>query len=218
MVGEIDANASTPLSTQLQLAKEAHFALLPGEPFPDERQESSATQARTIPTANPVITATAGGAEGDRGGNILDALQGTNPRGEGHDHIIGPVVGGSIVIVAISGLLFWFRRRIVYKASTGDDAASKECFSDPSVQHEHLPGPHPYTAGDPIMSPISELGAPAIIAELGDDPLATGATGTSSFITTENKSGSRGCRTQALRSIDITLFIWRNGKWFSTEI
>ncbi|KAK5163558.1 uncharacterized protein LTR77_010507 [Saxophila tyrrhenica] len=65
MVGVINANASTSISTQIALARQADFQLLPGEPFPNEAQQASmASLAATATTASLTVTATAASESG----------------------------------------------------------------------------------------------------------------------------------------------------------
>ena len=57
MVGVINADSSTELVNQIELAKQSDYMLLPGEPFPQEEQTSN-------PCAQaPVTAAGLGGIE-----------------------------------------------------------------------------------------------------------------------------------------------------------
>jgi hypothetical protein len=59
MVGVINANASTSISTQISLAREASYQLIPGEPFPNEAQQASMESlAHTATTATLTVTET----------------------------------------------------------------------------------------------------------------------------------------------------------------
>ena len=59
MVGVINANASTPISTQISIARKANFQLIPGEDWPSEAQQASmASLAATATTATLTVTAT----------------------------------------------------------------------------------------------------------------------------------------------------------------
>jgi hypothetical protein len=112
MVGVINANASTSISTQIALARQADFQLLPGEPFPNEKQQASlASLAATATTATLTVTATG-------------AHESNEAYGYGHDHsddassnlptrsclsngaIAGIAVGAAIGGIAIAALFF----------------------------------------------------------------------------------------------------------------
>lgn len=116
MVGVINANASTPLSTQIGLARQADFQLLPGDPFPDEKQQASmASLAATATTATLTVTATA--ADSSETGEYSEYGQG-DPKDEEYSHdtglstgaIAGIAVGAAIAGIAAAVLVFLLMR------------------------------------------------------------------------------------------------------------
>lgn len=118
MIGVINANGSTPLSTQIRLAKEADYALLPGEPFPDEREESELTSiAATATTAT--ITAAPTGRETTPAGATSDSTQeeeaADGEGGLGTGTIVGIVIGAVAVAVITAALFFYIGRTRNYK-------------------------------------------------------------------------------------------------------
>ncbi len=134
MVGVINANSSTSISTQIALARQADFQLLPGEPFPNEAQQASmASLAQTATTATLTVTATAAftseayneyGSGGDNDGDPYD-----------HDHdssglstgaIAGIAVGAGIGGIAAAALFFlWCRPRSLKKQLDNQQATSQ---------------------------------------------------------------------------------------------
>jgi hypothetical protein len=117
MVGGINLNASTPLSNQIGLAREADYMLLPGEPFPNEQQQASmASLAATATTATFTVTSTPAESSGAYGGGY------DNGQNNGHDHyneggaglssgaIAGIAVGSAVGALAVVGLIWLLLR------------------------------------------------------------------------------------------------------------
>lgn len=116
MVGVINANASTSISTQIALARQADFQLLPGEPFPSEDQQASmASLARTATTATLTVTATPASKSGQSdnlglGGDDNNQKHTGNSSGLSNGAVAGIAVGTGIVGVGAAALFFMMYR------------------------------------------------------------------------------------------------------------
>ena len=113
MVGGINLNASTPLSNQIGLAREADYMLLPGEPFPNEQQQASmASLAATATTATFTVTSTPSASAGGYGygndGHHDDHAGGGAGLSSGA--IAGIAVGSAVGALAVVGLIWLLLR------------------------------------------------------------------------------------------------------------
>lgn len=123
MVGVINANASTSISTQIALARQADFQLIPGEPFPNEAQQASmaslaatATTATLTVTATPASTPTESSSYGSSGDNDDDYSHDHSSAGLSTGAIAGIAVGAGIGGIAAAALFFlWCRTRSLKK-------------------------------------------------------------------------------------------------------
>ena len=115
MVGGINLNATTPLSNQIGLAREADYMLLPGEPFPNEQQQASmASLAATATTATFTVTSTPSDGSGQYGGSYNDGHD-DNHHAEGgaglsSGAIAGIAVGAAVGAAAAVGLIWLLLR------------------------------------------------------------------------------------------------------------
>ncbi|GAB7364715.1 hypothetical protein MBLNU230_g5515t1 [Neophaeotheca triangularis] len=155
MIGSINANASQPISTQIRLAKEAHYALLPGEPFPDEREDELTSIAATATTAT--VTATPVGAGADAAEATSDSSDGEDEDesgdGGGSSLSTGAIVGiaiGAVAAVALfAALFFYIGRTRNYKKAI----KRKETEEQRQSQAPHQGGSSPFMAQGGYFDP-----------------------------------------------------------------
>lgn len=145
MVGVINANASTPISNQIGLAREADYMLLPGEPFPNEAQQASmASLAATATTATFTITATPAEESGEYNEYGSDGDHYEEDHHESHGLSTGATagiaVGSAIGAVAAVGLIWLMLRTRSLK---------KRLDAQQAQQNPQAPGP---------MSPMAQYG------------------------------------------------------------
>jgi len=112
MLGAINADAEHPIATQLKLAREAAYALTPGQPLPADVKTSmqsfaetaTSTAASTESTSSTTATAAAGEAtetsSSDSGGSS----------GLSTGAIVGIAVGGAALLALAGGLFYFFGR------------------------------------------------------------------------------------------------------------
>lgn len=106
MVGVINANASTSISTQIALAREASYQLIPGEPFPNEAQQASlASLAHTATTATLTVTATGAGSS-ESGEYAGDSHEHHGSAGLSSGAIAGIAVGAAVAGIVVAALAF----------------------------------------------------------------------------------------------------------------
>lgn len=106
MVGVINANASTSLATQLRLAREADYMLLPGQQFPSEAVQASLSKlAHSATTTTRVVTTTAksptSSASPAPGGSSSGLSTGT---------VVGIAVGAAVAALVVAALFLLMRR------------------------------------------------------------------------------------------------------------
>ncbi|KIX07483.1 uncharacterized protein Z518_02136 [Rhinocladiella mackenziei CBS 650.93] len=175
MVGVINPNATTSLETQKQLAKDSTFMLLPGEPWPDERENPFITTS-SAPTSSPTAAAT----------NSVAASSATSePDSSSGRHLIlsagaiaGIVIGASALTLAAAGLLYMCSRKSRRESLKQDDGPdthhttahqmSHNPYMDPTEHmsmHSSAVGVGPALPGyipqhDPAMSPLTHPAFP----------------------------------------------------------
>ena len=109
MVGVINANSSTSISTQISLAREASYQLIPGEPFPNEKQQASlAKLAHTATTATLTVTATGASSSesGEYGSGGNHSSDNSGGAGLSTGAIAGIAVGAAVVGIGAAALAF----------------------------------------------------------------------------------------------------------------
>lgn len=112
MVGGINLNASTPISNQIGLARQADYMLLPGEPFPSEAEQASlASLAAKATTATFTVTATGGGhSHSGSAGAYSGDKHYDEESGLSTGATAGIAVGAAVVALAGAGLLLLLLR------------------------------------------------------------------------------------------------------------
>ncbi|ETI25115.1 hypothetical protein G647_04487 [Cladophialophora carrionii CBS 160.54] len=131
MVGVINPNASVSLDTQKQYAADSDFALLPGEPWPDENDPTSVSA--------PPATATP---------ESSDSHHSTLSTGA----IAGIAVGGAAVVIAVAALIFFCGRRSRRRAKNEQPTAP----TTPAMGPTHPPAYVPPAANYGYMSPSNK--------------------------------------------------------------
>lgn len=182
MVGGINLNASTPLSNQIGLAREADYMLLPGEPFPNEAQQASmASLAATATTATFIITATPAEESGGYGSGYNNGSNGDGyqeSRGLSSGAVAGIAVGAAIGTLAAVGLVWLMLRTRTLKKRLDAQQAHQNPGGPglqnpmaaygqggwPSHQSRQMSGLPPYQgydAGGDMYKPPDSEGYPA---------------------------------------------------------
>jgi hypothetical protein len=148
MVGVINANASTPISNQIGLAREADFMLLPGEKWPTEAQQASmASLAATATTATFTVTETPDEAGEYYPSSSADHGDGSYNHSDEHSSglstgaVAGIAVGSAVVALAAVGLLLlMLRTRKLKKRLDAQQAAQNQ--QGPPLQSPMAAYPH----------------------------------------------------------------------------
>ncbi|EXJ60056.1 hypothetical protein A1O7_04205 [Cladophialophora yegresii CBS 114405] len=156
MVGVINPNASVSLDTHKQYAADADFALLPGEPWPDEHDPSVTTSTSTataIYTTSMTATmsstpTTSGSASGATATPESHAHQSTLSTGA----IAGIAVGGAAVVLAAAALIFFCGRRSRRRARNEQPTAP----TTPAMGPTHPPAYVPPATNYGYMSPTNK--------------------------------------------------------------
>lgn len=134
MVGAINPNTSTPLSTQASLAKNSSYSLNPGEPFPDEAPDDPVTSP---PTAVPTPST------GKKGAGLSKAA------------IAGIVVSSVVVILLAASLFFFIGRSRTLESEMERKAATVARRRTPPSPSFYLPGAGAGTGASASSSPSS---------------------------------------------------------------
>ena len=120
MVGGINLNASTSIATQISLARQADYMLLPGDPFPSESQEHSMSVLAATATETVVIVKSTTKVISETGyapSAYPSGDHGQHDGSHGHDSglstgaIAGIAVGAGVVVIAVLAGLFLLMRR-----------------------------------------------------------------------------------------------------------
>lgn len=119
MVGAINANASTDVATQISLAKEADYMLLPGEPFPDEAIHSMSAMAETATTA-VTVTATPTSSSQAEATTSAAAAAKHHSSGLSGGAIAGIVIGAVAALAILAALFFLLGRTKTMKKRLDD--------------------------------------------------------------------------------------------------
>lgn len=109
MVGVINPNGTTSLQKQKQLAKDASFMLLPGEPFPNEAEDpfpTTSTTPSTTPTAGTSSSALPAGAT-----TTASESSSSHSSGLTTGAIAGIAIGAAGVALAAAVLIYMCGRR-----------------------------------------------------------------------------------------------------------
>lgn len=113
MVGVINANSSTPISTQIGLARKADYMLEPGQPFPNEEQQLSLSMLAASATTQ-ILTVTATAAH-----TTAASAYTSNPDSGDNSHhstglssgaVAGIAIAAAVVALAGAALCFFWRR------------------------------------------------------------------------------------------------------------
>ena len=159
MVGVINANANTSLVTQIELAREEDYMLLPGEPFPNEQVEASLSRlAHSATMTTQIFTATAS-SQSSTSNASGSASEKTSNLSSGA--VAGVAIGAAILALVLAALFFLMRRTRSLKrklelknaASKDENWAESATFStrptsrvnnNPTRQNSQLPPYRPY--------------------------------------------------------------------------
>ena len=107
MLGVINVIAETPLATQIELAREADYMLLPGEEAPTEAQEASLSALAHSATATLTETVTAATSAPTQSQTSSATL---SHRGLSGGAVAGVAIGAVAATLIIVGLLLLMRR------------------------------------------------------------------------------------------------------------
>ena len=204
MVGAINANGSTDIRTQISLAKEADYMLLPGEPFPDEAINSMSSMAHTATTATVTAAPTSGNAAGasQSSGAAGGASSNDNSGGGLSGGAIAGIVIGAVAGLAILAALFFLlgRTKSMKKRLDQREADNNPNNNDPNRQSQMtggtpswMPPPHanqyfnpnnPHASAqlppyDPHQHPYYEQKPPDETASLASGPMTPPLRGSS---------------------------------------
>ncbi|KAK5122742.1 hypothetical protein LTR85_003657 [Meristemomyces frigidus] len=118
MVGVINPDSKSPLTTQIELAMQADYILEPGEPLPGAMTSTMSAMAATATTATLTLTATTSWTAGSSASTTANAgtlssseLHRDNASSHLSDRVIaGTAVGAAAVGLAAAVLFFLFGR------------------------------------------------------------------------------------------------------------
>lgn len=194
MVGAINANGSTSLATQIRLAHEADYMLLPGQQFPSEAVEASLSalaHSATITTTTEVVTKPSSSTTPPRPSQPADRSSGGLSSGA----VAGIAVGAAIVALVVAALFFLMcrtrslKRKLELKSaasgvpptwqqpgSPGAPSPYAPGFYDPNRQSSQLPPYRPYHHLErPDMNKTSRVESWSVDA-VGNPMLSSGTT------------------------------------------
>lgn len=160
MVGAINANGSTSLATQIRLAHEADYMLLPGQQFPSEAVEASLSalaHSATITTTTQLVTKSATPSKSPTAAPTPDNDSGALSSGA----VAGIAVGAAVVALVVAALFFLIcrtrklKRKLELKTaasrvpSTWEQPGSPAApytgaYYDPNRHNSQLPPYRPY--------------------------------------------------------------------------
>ena len=141
MVGVINANSSTSISTQISLARQSDYMLLPGEPFPDEAQQASLSAlAHTATTATISVTVTKEQETGYSSSYPAGHHDNNEHYDESSEHsglskgaVAGIAVGAAVGALAAAGLFFLMCRTRKLKQKLDNERVAAHGRPDPNL-------------------------------------------------------------------------------------
>ena len=170
MLGGINLNASTSLATQLKLARQADYMLLPGEPFPSE--EKYASMSKLAHTATVVSTVTATPTQAAPVSSAAADDHEDHSAGLSTGAVAGIAVGaaGAALIAAALIFLLCRTRSLKRKLEKQKAEAQPPIQPDPNVQSStgygnyyeqvrhpsQLPPYRPYPNGEPYSQDVNK--------------------------------------------------------------
>ncbi|KAK3698415.1 hypothetical protein LTR37_016985 [Vermiconidia calcicola] len=149
MLGAINANGSTPVSSQITLARQADYMLIPGEPFPTEEELLSMSKlAQVATTVATTITASPTRGSAAQSSNAGGGSPGNN------DHqsslstgaIAGIAVAAGVVGIGGAALFFLLARTRSLKKRLDQQQQQQQPTTQPPG-----PGQAPFAGNDTSM-------------------------------------------------------------------
>jgi hypothetical protein len=139
MVGVINPNSSTSITTQITLAKQANYMLQPGESLPGQASSSLASMAASATTETLTVTASSSPTSATPAAQTTHSNSSSGLSG---GEIAGIAVGAAAVALLAAGLCFFFGRT---KSLKDEIAHHRATTNNPSAM------PPPETAA--LVSP-----------------------------------------------------------------
>lgn len=142
MLGVINANAETPLTTQIKLARNSQYMLTPGEEAPNEAQLASlsaaaqtATATITVSDSSPTATASGAAAGNTSGSSHSSSLS--------SGAVAGIAIGTAAAALIVAGLIFLVRRNHLLERKLHDER-TKSQYGGPPGPDMAIPSPATY--------------------------------------------------------------------------